>query len=107
MPGDVDDVVRAAHDPQIAVFILETSIGGLVVTGVSGEIRVDVGRVVVPERWQTTRRQRRADDDVADMIDTHFHAFIVEYPPVVTRHRLATGAWLDRQQLQTGAVRAD
>src|ERR1041385_3836564 len=107
MPGDIDDVVRATHDPQIAILILKTSVGSLVVTRISLKIRLNMLGIFVPQRWQTTGRQRQLDHDVPDLVISYLGAFIIEHAHVVTRNRPATRSRLHRQQLDTDAVRAD
>ena len=42
MPGDVDHVVGAAHDPEIAVLVLEPGVRGQVVAGIGAQIGVAV-----------------------------------------------------------------
>ena len=37
MAGDIDDVVGAAHHPDIAILVLVAGIGGFVVAGEFGE----------------------------------------------------------------------
>ena len=48
MAGDVDDVVGAAHDVEVAVLVPVAGIGGLVVAGKVVEIGAPVALVVVP-----------------------------------------------------------
>jgi hypothetical protein len=38
VPGHVNDVVGATHDPQVTIFIFVAGVGGLVVTGISSEV---------------------------------------------------------------------
>src|SRR6185369_4482656 len=107
MSGDVDDVVRATHDPKVAVFILEPGIGGLVITRIRIEIRLDILSIFVPKRRQTSGRQRQLDYDVANLVISHLQTFIVEHANVVARNRFATRAGSDRQRLEANAIRAD
>src|SRR5687767_3062305 len=92
MSSDIDDVVCPAHNPQVAVFILVTGIGSLVITGVGLEIRLTIRRIVVPQRRKTTRRHGQFDGNVSDLITSYFRAFIIEYANVVAGNRLATRA---------------
>jgi phosphoribosylanthranilate isomerase len=48
MTGDVDDVIDAAHEPVIAVFIDATAVAGEVDVGVHGEVGVDEAVVIAP-----------------------------------------------------------
>src|SRR5688572_29410504 len=90
MSSYIDDVVRPAHNPQVAVFILVTGVGSLVITGVRLEIRLTISSIVVPQRRKTTRRQRQFNGNVSDLITSYFRAFIIEYTNVVAGNRLAT-----------------
>src|SRR6185369_6435016 len=107
MSGDVDDVVRATHDPKVAVFILETSIGSLVITRITTKIRLDILGIFVPQRRQTAGRQRQRDYDVADLVIGDLRTFIIEHANVITRNRFATRSGFYRQQLEANAIRAD
>ena len=63
VPGDVDDVVDAAHHVQVAVGVLVAAIAGQVVAGESGEVALDVTVVVLPQRRHRSGRQGQPDDD--------------------------------------------
>src|SRR5690349_3458604 len=107
MSGDVDDVVGATHDPQISVVISVTSVGRLVIPGIRAEIRFEIRVIVVPQRRQTTRRQRQLDRDVADLVIGHFDAFIIEYTYVITGYGSSTRTGFYRKQFKTNAIGAD
>jgi hypothetical protein len=62
--GDVDDVVGARHDEEVAVLVHVAGIGRLVVAGELVEIGAEA-LIGVPQRRQAARRQRQLDDDVA------------------------------------------
>src|SRR5215208_6170178 len=98
MSGDIDDVVGAAHDPKVAVFILVTSVGRLVITGIGIEIRLHVLSIFVPKRRKTAGRQRQPDHDVADLVIGQFRTFVIEYANVITWNRFATRAGFYRKQ---------
>jgi hypothetical protein len=38
MAGDIDDVIRAAHDPEVTVLIFVTRVRGQVVSGIATQI---------------------------------------------------------------------
>ena len=65
VPGDVDDVVGAAHDEQVAVLVDVAAVAGQVVAVERGQVRRDEPVVVVPQRRQRARRQRQLDADRA------------------------------------------
>src|SRR5204863_2347459 len=104
MSGDVDDVVRAAHDPEVPVLILKTSVRRFVITWIRIEVRLLICCIVVPQRRKTTRRQRQLDDNVADLVISYFCSFIVEHTHVITRNRFAARTGLYRKQTQAGEV---
>lgn len=55
--GDVDDVVGAGHDEEVAVLVDDAGVGRLVVAGELGEIGAFEALVGVPERRQAAGRQ--------------------------------------------------
>src|SRR5262245_34756126 len=67
MAGDIDDVVRTAHDPEVAILIFVTCIRSQVVARITAQIRLLKTFVVVPQSGKTTVRQRQLDNDVADL----------------------------------------
>src|SRR5579885_2277510 len=64
--GDVDDVVGAAHDEDVAVLVLVAGIRRLVVAGELGEVALLEALVVPPQRRERARRHRQLDHDRAD-----------------------------------------
>ena len=85
--GDVDDVVDAAHDVEVAVRVLVAGVAGQVPAGVAGEIGLAVALVGVPERRQAARRQRQADADRAHLAGRQHLARLVQDLHVVAGHR--------------------
>ena len=79
--GDVDDVVGAAHDEQVAVRVLEAGVRGLVVAGELGEVAFLEALVLLPQRRQAGGRQRQLDDDRAHLVRPP--------PPCTARRRCA------------------
>ena len=104
MPGHVDDVVRAAHDPEIAVFIFIARIRGQVVAGISVEVRPLIAFIVVPQRRKTTGRERKPNDDVADLPRRHLPAIGAQHAHVVPRNRLGARSRLHGQHPQADAI---
>jgi hypothetical protein len=103
--GDVDDVVGAAHDVEIAVLVDEAGIGGLVVAGEVGEVAFAEALVGVPQRRQAAGRQRQLDDDGADLLARHGLGRLVEHDlHVVARHRHGRRAVLDRQHAEADGL---
>ena len=56
VPGDVDDVIGAAHDVYVAILIHEATVTAGVVPRMVGQIRADVPVVVTPQGRQGSRR---------------------------------------------------
>ena len=67
MAGDVDDVVGAGHDEDVAVLVDVAGIGGLVVAGKGVEVRLAEALVRVPERRRGAGRHRQLDHERADL----------------------------------------
>ena len=55
VPGNVDDVVDAAHHEQVAVLVEVAAVAGQVVAGMLGQVRRLVAVVGVPQRRQGAR----------------------------------------------------
>ena len=49
VPGHIDDVIRPAHDPEIAIRIDIACIGCQVMAGIGRKIRLDKVLVILPE----------------------------------------------------------
>ena len=56
VPGDVDDVVGAPHDVDVAIFVDESSVTTGVVAGMVAEVGRYVAIIVSPQCWQRSRR---------------------------------------------------
>ena len=67
-PGDIDDVVGAAHHVDVAVLILVTGVGRLVVAGKFREITFLEPFVLLPQRRKAGRRQRQLHHDRTDLV---------------------------------------
>src|SRR5262249_62110004 len=63
MAGDVDDVVGATHDIDVAVLVLEAGVRGLVITRKLREVILLEQIVLLPQRRQTGGWQRQFCDD--------------------------------------------
>ncbi len=105
--GDVDDVVGAGHDVDIAVLVHVAGVRGRVVAGKLLQVGRLVALVIVVERRQGSRGQRQLDADGADLAPLHLLAGLVEHPHVPAWHRHGRRSRLHRQLLQTHAVRGD
>ncbi len=75
--GDVDNVVGAAHDENVAVLIFITGIGRQIVALVAGQIRLVEAVIVVPKGGQRARRQRQLHHNIADFVRRGFVFIIV------------------------------
>ncbi|EPJ40338.1 hypothetical protein STAFG_2587 [Streptomyces afghaniensis 772] len=105
--GDVDDVVGAAHDEDIAVVVDVSAVAGQVVAGVGGEVGGDVPVVVLPERGQCAGRQREPHDDRAVDACGHRIARSVEDPDVPARQRAGGRPGLEGSRLDAHRVGDD
>src|SRR5215468_3949285 len=86
--SDIDDVVDATHDVEIAVLVLEARVAGQIVAGMALEVGTLVPRVVVPERRETAGRHGQPDGDGADLPRGDLLVRFVEHAHVVARHGL-------------------
>ena len=107
MAGDIDDVVGAAHDENVAVLVLEAGVGGFVVAGEFVEIAFAHARVGLPQRRQAGRRQRQLDHDRAHLVGRHFVAALVDDADVVAGHRHRRRAVFDRQHAEAHRIAGD
>ena len=105
--GDVDDVVDARHDEQVAVFVLHPCVAGEVVAGLGAQIRIDEAVVVLPQGGQAAGGHGQLDHDAADLARVLYVAVVVEDAHVIARHGLGRGAGLDRQGLDAHEVGGD
>ena len=105
--GDVDDVVGAAHDEDVAVLVPVAGVAGGVVALERLEVGGNVAFVVAPERGQGAGRQRQAQDDVAFRAGLDVPAGAVDDVEPEAGHRDAGRAGLDRQSVEAAGVGAD
>src|SRR4026207_2271775 len=87
MTGDVDDVVSAAHDPQITIVVFETRVPGFVVAGISIEVRPLEAGAAIQHREKTYGREGKFDCDIRGRVRGDFFALVIHDSYVVTRHR--------------------
>ena len=87
MPGDVDDVVGAAHHVDIARLADVAGIAGEVVAGKGGQIRLAEAVCRVPERRRRPRRHRQLDRERAGLPRRRLVAVALQHPHVPARHR--------------------
>ena len=106
MARDVDDVVGAAHDPEIAVLVENAGVAGQVIAGEAGEVGLLEALVVVPERRREAGRQRQLDHDRADPARRYLLAGLIHHLDAIARHRLGGRAGLHRQRAEAHAVGA-
>ena len=83
MSCDIDDVVGAAHDVEIAIFIHVARIGGFIIAGKFVEIGFAKSLIGVPQGRQTTGRQWQLDEDISKLATFDFMARIVEHADVI------------------------
>ena len=71
MAGHVDDIVDAAHDPDIAIIVPVTGVPGQIVPRIGIELGALVAFVIVPEGSQGARRQGKFDRDTSHLAIRH------------------------------------
>ena len=97
MPGNVDHVIGAGHDVEIAVLIDIARIAGFIKAGEMGEIALHEAGFGVPQGGQRAGGQRQADGDGAQRAGGHRVAALIQHLHVVARHGDGGRADLDRQ----------
>ena len=104
MTGDVNNVVGASHDVEVAVLVSVAGVRGFIIPGKFVQIGFDEPVVSVPQRRQARRRQRQLDADRPD--SAVFYPFIVRPQDVhvPARRRLGRRARLDRKFVQANAI---
>ena len=102
--GNVDDVVGAAHDVDVAVFVDATAVTGQVGALNRRQVRIDVAFVVTPHGCECSGRKRQADDDEAFFTRFHFVAGSVDNPHVVAGNRHGGRARFDGVFVQADGV---
>ena len=63
MSRDVDDVVGATHDPQVAVLVQMAGVRGFVVAVEAAQVRLLEALFVVPQGGQAARREGKPQND--------------------------------------------
>jgi hypothetical protein len=107
MAGDIDDVVGAAHDENVAVLVLEAGIGGFVVAGKFVEIAFAHARVGLPQRRQARRRQRQLDHERAHRTGRDLLVRFIDDAHVVAGHRYRRRAVFYGQHTEADWVSGD
>ena len=107
MTRDVEDIVGAAHDEQVAVLVDEAAVPGEVVAVEGRQVSRDVALVVVPQRREGAGGHGQLDADGSLVTGGRGVALLVEDPDVVAGHRHRGRAGLDRHRLQTAQVGGD
>src|SRR5688500_3997743 len=96
MPGDVDHIADARHDPEITVSAFAAGVRGLVEPGEISQIRRNESLVVAPQCRQAARTQRELDHDVPDLSFPYLSSGRIHDRYRVARHGLGRGAVLHR-----------
>ena len=93
-----DDVVRPAHEPEVAVLVPRGGVAGVVPAVPEGP-PIGLGRVDVPveQPGGAGRRAVRPHRDVADLARSEPGTVVVHHVHVEARHGLAHGAGADGQ----------
>ena len=87
MAGYVDDVVGAAHDPDVAILVHDAGVAGAVPAGEVGQVGGAVALVVLPQRRAAAGGKRELEGQVAG-----FTAW-QDFPVVVEGVQVVAGAW--------------
>ena len=108
VPGDVEDVVGAAHDEQVAVLVEVPAVAGQVVAVERRQVRRDVAVVVAPQGREGAQAAsvgvRQMAPSTPGSTGVPFSSRTVDRIP---GHRHRRGARLDRQRLEAPQVGGD
>ena len=104
---DIDDVVGARHDVEIAVLVLVAGITGLVIAGEGRQIFLDKGVVRAPDAGKAGWRQGQFHPDGAELAGGLGRAVFTKDIDFVPRHRHGWRAELHRQGLDSHRVGTD
>ena len=107
MSGDVDDVVDAPHDVDVAILVPEPAVASQVVAGKARQVPAPVSLVVAPHRGKRSGRERQADGDASGLPGSDVVALVVDNAHVVSGSRLRRRAGLHREKLDADRVAAD
>ena len=98
MPGDIDDVVGAAHHPDIPRLIHHAGVAGAIPAREVGQIGGAVALLVFPQRRAAARRQRQADRQVAALSRRQQFPVVIQRVQVMARAGASAGPRLERKQ---------
>ena len=107
VPGNVDDVVGARHYEYIIVLVDESGVGGFVITGKLGKLRLDEALVGIPQCSECSGRQRQLDDQCTNFAALDLLAGIVDDVHIHAGHSFCWRALFYRQLSDAEAVGAD
>ena len=107
MPGNVDDVIGAAHDEEVTLGVLISGVRGVVVAVELVEVARVEALLGVPQRRQAARRQRQLDRDRAHLASLDLLAGLVEDMDIVTRHRHGRRTVFDREHAEAQRIACD
>ncbi|MPL75488.1 hypothetical protein SDC9_21312 [bioreactor metagenome] len=104
---DVDHVIGARHDVEIAVLVLVARVAGLVIAREMAQVTLLEAVLGIPQRRQRARRQRQLDRDRAELAILQRVAALVEDLHVIAGHRHRGRAELRGQQFDAERVRGN
>ncbi len=105
--GDVEHIVGAAHDVDVAVLVDVAAVTGEVIARVGRHVGRHEPLVVVVERREGAGGQRQLDADCALLAGGQLLAHRIEDLDLVAGHAHRRRTGLDRQGLQAAAVGGD
>ena len=104
MAGDIDDVIGAPHDEQVAILVEVAAVAGEVVAGEGGHVGAVKALRIAPHPGQAARRQRLLDHHTALLHGAGRLALPVEDLHVETGHRHRGTAGLGGHRLEAVQV---
>ncbi len=107
MPCDIDDIVSAAHDEQVAVLVDEPCVRRVVEARKCREVTLLKSVIGMPQRGQATGWQRQLDHDGPHRVGTDRLSTLVDDLHVIAWHGYCRRTVLDRQGAKAKRISRD
>src|SRR5262249_17710355 len=95
VPGNVEDVIDSANDPEITVFVAAGAVSGEIVAFNLAPVLLTITGFVAVDRAQH-RRPRAANDQLAANIRAHFECLLIDHGRIAAKERKRGATGLGR-----------
>ena len=104
MPGDINNIIGAAHHKNIPFIIDKAGIGGFVISRKFFQIGCQKTLIVVPKRGQRSRWKGQFGDQGTDLTGCDWLAILIDDLQVPARRRFGGRTFFDRKMMQSQTV---